>query len=262
MTYGRRRPSDPGFVIPAGLHNIVGAYSVVYAKRHPVSGSWMVVCWGKLYADQPESWRIYWMKRADWRCRFYVAQPLANKQALQHLTWESATNAAIEVFKAGTPEKATQKRGTRSDYQRERVYKWEREELLFTVEAEPSIDIGAAQALVSSIWRNEGFTSDAPVVMTWRGRGGIANGHTIKMSSKAVSKRLTLHELAHSMIKHLQACDRHGPNWVGLYVRLLVRYSAANIDVLLASLKDTGIKVTEELTDCDSLIQWYKGKNT
>jgi hypothetical protein len=53
-----------------------------------------------------------------------------------------------------------------------------------------------------------------------------------------------LHEIAHAMsTTHDGRSDGHGPVFMGLYVRLLVRYLRLDEPSLLASLREAGISV-------------------
>ena len=56
-----------------------------------------------------------------------------------------------------------------------------------------------------------------------------------------------LHELAHAMTTtHDGVSDGHGPVFMGMYVRLLVRYLRLDEAGLLASLAEAGIAVDSE----------------
>jgi hypothetical protein len=56
-----------------------------------------------------------------------------------------------------------------------------------------------------------------------------------------------LHEIAHAMSTTDDGCsDGHGPIFIGLYVRMLVRYLRINEAYLLASLRDAGISIARD----------------
>jgi hypothetical protein len=56
-----------------------------------------------------------------------------------------------------------------------------------------------------------------------------------------------LHEIAHAMSTTVDGCsDGHGPVFIGLYVRLLVRYLRLDEACLLASLRDAGIGIARD----------------
>jgi hypothetical protein len=56
-----------------------------------------------------------------------------------------------------------------------------------------------------------------------------------------------LHELAHAMsMTHDGRSDGHGPVFVGLYARLLVRYLRLDETCLLASLREAGISIARD----------------
>jgi hypothetical protein len=53
-----------------------------------------------------------------------------------------------------------------------------------------------------------------------------------------------LHEIAHAMTSaHDRRSNGHGPEFMGLYARLLTRYLRIPLDTLLTSARDAGIEV-------------------
>ena len=56
-----------------------------------------------------------------------------------------------------------------------------------------------------------------------------------------------LHEIAHAMSTTIEGCsDGHGPIFMGLYVRMLVRYLRLDEAGLLASLQAAGITIARD----------------
>jgi hypothetical protein len=56
-----------------------------------------------------------------------------------------------------------------------------------------------------------------------------------------------LHEIAHAMSTTVDGrSDGHGPVFMGLYVRMLVRYLRVDEPFLLASLRDAGIGIARD----------------
>jgi hypothetical protein len=56
-----------------------------------------------------------------------------------------------------------------------------------------------------------------------------------------------LHELAHAMTSHADGgSDGHGPLFMGVYVRLIVRYLRLAQQFLTDSLQDAGIKIAHD----------------
>ena len=56
-----------------------------------------------------------------------------------------------------------------------------------------------------------------------------------------------LHELAHAMTSHADGrSDGHGPVFMGVYVRLIVRYLRLDPQMLIDSLRDAGIEIARD----------------
>ena len=129
------------------------------------------------------------------------------------------------------------------DRQRSKVYAWEER---FVAPRDPSaIAFAQAQGVVDAVWFEMGLRFPPKVErLPRRARSTLADATrlSIRLADSSPSWWL-LHELAHAMsITHDGQSDGHGPVFMGLYARLLVRYLRVPVDVLLTSLSADSIE--------------------
>jgi hypothetical protein len=128
------------------------------------------------------------------------------------------------------------------DRQRNKVYAWEER---FVAPRDPSsIAFAQAQGMVDAIWGEMGLRFPPKVERLPRqARSTVADATrlSIRLPDSSPSWWL-LHELAHAMsTTHNGQSDGHGPVFIGLYARLLVRYLRVPAGALLTSLNADGI---------------------
>jgi hypothetical protein len=135
-------------------------------------------------------------------------------------------------------------RGARRDSQRGRVYAWENR---VVAPHDPStVPFAAAQGFVDAIWAENGLSYPPKVEPLPR--------HTRVLMADATRLRIRLppviaswcllHEIAHAMTSTMDGrSDGHGPDFMGVYVGLLVRYLLLPFDALVTSLRHEGIAV-------------------
>ena len=132
----------------------------------------------------------------------------------------------------------------RRDRQRSKVYAWEER---FVVPHDASeIAFADAQGMVNAIWADMGLRFPPKVERLPRqARCTLADASwlSIRLAERNPSWCL-LHELAHAMSStHDEGSDGHGPKFMGLYTKLLVRYLRLSADALSKSLDAAGIEV-------------------
>jgi hypothetical protein len=130
------------------------------------------------------------------------------------------------------------------DYQRGRVYAWERREV--APHGASPVPFAAAQGMVDAIWAELGLRYPPKVERLPRqSRRVLAHATRLVLRlPPEVPCWCVLHELAHAMAAtHAGESDLHGPRFMGLYLRLLTRYLRLNEAALLASLQAAGIAV-------------------
>ncbi|GAB0119795.1 hypothetical protein [Acidisoma sp. 7E03] len=130
------------------------------------------------------------------------------------------------------------------DYQRSRVYAWERAAL---VPHDPTtIARSQAQAMVNAIWADLGRSYPPKVrPLSWHAATllGRADRLTIELPPRCPSWCL-LHELAHTMTSTLEDdSDGHGPNFMAAYITLLTRYLRLDAAALRRRAAEAGIDV-------------------
>lgn len=134
--------------------------------------------------------------------------------------------------------------GRARDYQRSRVYAWERRAV---VPHDPTtIARCQAQSMVNAIWADLGRTYPPKVCPLPRNATtilGRADRLTIELPSRCPSWCL-LHELAHAMTSTLeQDSDGHGPAFMAAYIVLLARYLRLDAAALRTDAAAAGIDV-------------------
>ena len=109
-----------------------------------------------------------------------------------------------------------------------------------------TIAFAGAQAMVDAIWMDMDLRYPPAVERLPRHATATlasANRLTIYLSGQTPCWCL-LHELAHAMTATADGhSDGHGPDFMGVYVRLLVRYLRLSEADLLGSLYSAGIRV-------------------
>ena len=130
------------------------------------------------------------------------------------------------------------------DGQRARVYAWE--DRVVGPRDPTTLPFAAAQGLVNAIWAEMGLRFPPAVErMPAQATTRLADASRLAIRLPAQTPSwCVLHELAHAMTTtHDGVSDGHGPVFMGMYVRLLVRYLRMDEAGLLASLREAGIAV-------------------
>jgi hypothetical protein len=104
------------------------------------------------------------------------------------------------------------------------------------------------QAIVDHVWTTEG--------LRWPPRGGprkatratLATGSRLAIEAPpTLPSWILLHEIAHAMTSTMEGDGAgHGPDFVGVYVALLVRYCGIDRAMLAATLEADGIRWNPE----------------
>jgi hypothetical protein len=130
------------------------------------------------------------------------------------------------------------------DYQRARVYAWEWSEV--APHAGALVPFAATQGMVDAIWAESGLRYPPKVEKLPRqSRRVLAHATRLALRlPESVPCWCLLHEMAHAMAAtHEGLSDQHGARFMGLYLRLLVRYLRLPGPALLASSRAAGIDV-------------------
>ena len=116
----------------------------------------------------------------------------------------------------------------------------------------------AAQGMVDAIWAEMGLRYPPCVErLPGQARRRIADANRLRIRLHAATPSwCLLHELAHAMTTAQDgASDGHGAGFVGLYMRLLVRYLRLDPAMLRDSLHQAGISFDAEARPvfCDAV---------
>ncbi len=111
------------------------------------------------------------------------------------------------------------------DFQRSRVYRWEREVLpdIFCL----SMTLDECRELVHTIWDAHAPDEVPPPVVTLKRSAVRSDGSykRIRLSPNNLNPILVIHETTHGLLTAVRRCDRHGPLFVRLYLEVLERYA-------------------------------------
>jgi len=125
------------------------------------------------------------------------------------------------------------------DYQKSKVYAWENQ--FPNGEHLSHSDI---PAYVKKVWEVAGLKWP-PLVETLHGKDqhlGKANRHYVYFSKNGAAELTILHKLAHTMTSTIHNhTDAHGPQFVGVFMRLLVEHLNIPLPLLLFSAQKAGI---------------------
>jgi hypothetical protein len=112
-----------------------------------------------------------------------------------------------------------------------------------------TIEFAAAQSMVDAIWSDMDLRYPPAVErLSRRATATIASANRLSLSlPDQIPAWCLLHEIAHAMsTTHDGRSDGHGPVFMGLYVRLLVRYLRLEEACLLASLRESGASIARD----------------
>lgn len=133
------------------------------------------------------------------------------------------------------------------DFQRSRVYVWENRvvaprDLSFIAFLE-------AQGMVNAIWSEMGLNYPPKVeALPIQAKTTIASASrlSIFLPGRTPSWCL-LHELAHAMTSTIDGqSDGHGPQFMGLYIKMLAQYLRLDLAELIRSIEAKGILIEPE----------------
>lgn len=111
------------------------------------------------------------------------------------------------------------------------------------------VERGAAQAMMDAIWADLGLRYPPRVErLPAQATATIASANRLCIFlPEQTPSFCVLHELAHAMTSTEDGrSDGHGPVFVGIYLRLLVRYMRLDAAELLESVREAGLRVAPE----------------
>jgi hypothetical protein len=130
------------------------------------------------------------------------------------------------------------------DYQKTKVYKWEDKHIAPRDTVLIKLDI--AKVIVKYVWVKAGLEYPPKVELIpaqTKRLAGCASRAKIKLQPQ-IKTWIVLHEIAHSMNSSNiddSYGDRHGPNYVGIYMKLLAEHNVAPLPLLMYTATEAGI---------------------
>ena len=128
-----------------------------------------------------------------------------------------------------------------------RLYAWE--DRAVAPRDRSRVPFARLQALVDHVWAAEGLRFPPRVrPLPKQARATVARATRLAIEAPPeLPSWVLLHELAHAMTSTAEGGnDGHGPRFVGLYLRLLVRHARMPEDELARSLRAAGIAFDPE----------------
>jgi hypothetical protein len=122
-----------------------------------------------------------------------------------------------------------------------RVYAWENR--VVAPRDRSIVAFDRMQALVDHVWTGEGLAWPPRMRPRKAARGVLATGSRLAIEApESLPSWVLLHEIAHAMTSTADGDGAgHGPDFVGVYVRLLVRYGRLDEALLAETLAADGI---------------------
>lgn len=130
------------------------------------------------------------------------------------------------------------------DFQKQRVYDWE-DKYVGTEYGGDRVEFDNIQSIIDHVWKEMGLEYP-PIAIMFRKNAkklGTSNRTHILFPQHA-STWIILHEMAHSMTSdhELGSSDRHGPRFVGVYMKLLEKFMNIPSSYLWWSATESGVK--------------------
>ncbi|MBR0652668.1 hypothetical protein GXW78_23625 [Roseomonas terrae] len=122
-----------------------------------------------------------------------------------------------------------------------RVYAWENR--VVAPRDRSIVPFGQMQALVDHVWAAEGLAWPPRMRPRKASRGVLATGSRLAIEApESLPSWVLLHEIAHAMTSTADGDGAgHGPDFVGVYVRLLVQHCRLDEELLSETLAADGI---------------------
>lgn len=127
-----------------------------------------------------------------------------------------------------------------TDTQQQRVYAWEHQWVEWNV---ATINLKQARELI--YWACDLYNVEPPTVKTHRGKAmSYSDGLVIDFMLSHVNRAVALHEVAHHICNAIfsEGIQNHGPEWLAVYLWLLIQARIAPRTALCASAKAAGLK--------------------
>lgn len=135
------------------------------------------------------------------------------------------------------------------DFQRQRVYNWEKAQKLFGTDKH--MEFTDCRRLALTLWAKYIPTANPPTIVQkdWRSRSCFRYNNSGSINEIILSRHgqraeQTLHELAHAIVWNLSKDEHsfHGPEFMAVYITLLT-HVGYDKDTLIKSARAAGVAV-------------------
>jgi hypothetical protein len=129
-----------------------------------------------------------------------------------------------------------------TDSRARRVYAWE--DRVVAPLDQSQVPFARMQALVDHVWAEEGLRWPPRLRHRRATRATLATGSRLAIEAPdTLPSWVLLHETAHALGDPGDGAphDGHGPDFLGIYVKLLVRHARLDQDMLARSLREAGL---------------------
>ena len=130
------------------------------------------------------------------------------------------------------------------DFQKNRVYSWEREYLSHKDHSHVPFD--QVKAIVNYVWSGEGLEYPPLVeLLDPRDKTALAraNRQKVWVKPEGLPTWVVLHELSHTLTCDIDGgSNLHGPRFVGIYMKLLEKYLGIPLSYLMFTATKAGVK--------------------
>lgn len=131
------------------------------------------------------------------------------------------------------------------DSQRSKVYSWENKYV--APHDNSHVEYEHIQGLIDYVWQNEGYQYPPklmPMAKQKTRAMASATRNTIKVhEGKSIPTWVVLHEVAHSITSVLEGgSNMHCEDFMGIYIKLLVKYLKLDLCVLMYTCKLAKVK--------------------
>jgi hypothetical protein len=170
------------------------------------------------------------------------------------MSFQRLRRAAIRLFRTTAPPPQRQRDGQRS-----RLYRWEAAAVLPRANRRLSLEECADLVMRVFAWAEAPQSKASwrpPRVTDGRGRRhACGSREIIKLPVWARTPAIVLHECAHGL-----AHDQHGPEFLGVYIILLERFSSLDAATLTTTARAAGLRVADP--DQSSAVATLKARPT
>lgn len=130
------------------------------------------------------------------------------------------------------------------DYQRERVYSWE-DQYIHSKDKQV-VPYDSLQSLVNYIWAEEKLKFPPqikPIPKQTRRILASATRMEVFVPEQGITTSVLIHELAHSLTNSFdgEISSKHGPDFVGMYMRMLEKYARIPLPYLMFTAKQANV---------------------